>query len=81
MFFIGHINILTLFYKFVTFYANLLLFDQGVYHFLKYSAGHEFNVLLGGDVESGMTELNRALLSSLHFQSKPTLALPAMTCV
>ena len=41
MFFIDHINILTLFYKFVTFSINLFLFDHGICYFLmKYSAGN-----------------------------------------
>ena len=31
---------LTLFYKFVTFSINLLLFDHGICYFLKYSAGN-----------------------------------------
>ena len=40
MFSIDHINILTLFYKFVAFLINLLLFDHGICFFLKYSAGN-----------------------------------------
>ena len=38
--FISYINVLTLFYKFVTFSINLLLFDHGICYFLKYSAGN-----------------------------------------
>ena len=39
-FFINYINILTLFYKFVTFLINWLLFDHGICYFLKYSVGN-----------------------------------------
>ena len=39
MFFIDYINMLTLFYKFVIFSIDLLLFDHGICYFLKYSAG------------------------------------------
>ena len=38
MFFSSYIDMLTLFYKFVTFSINLLLFDHGIFYFLKYSA-------------------------------------------
>ena len=40
MFFINYSNILTLFYKFVIFSINLLLFDHSICYFLKYSAGN-----------------------------------------